>query len=393
MDEYDCRRNVLLYRIYALFNEPLFWGPILITAIQKLGHMSLPSIYYQESVVLCICVVLDMPAGALADLIGRKVTILVGRVLLLGSVIVFARMCSPLEAWLANILWAIGFSLQSGADTALLYDSLQECGQEHDYKRVEGGAGGMRLLFTAFCSLIAGWVASYDLRLPLMLSVPFVAVPFVAACFFKEPQRGATRTVREHVRQLRSGVSLALRVTQVRWMLGFAALLSMASKLWFFTYNPYFELVHLPVAWYGVVFFCLNVVAWLSSRYAYRIEEWFGERVCVAGMIACLGVPILVMGLAPVLLSASLVVVQNIVRGFVRPFTLGYLHQHIACEARATVVSAQSSLANFASIIGLALFGYLIHASGLPGSLVVLGGATLAFGAFGYRAYVRQVVG
>ena len=393
MDELHCRRNVWLYRIYVLFNEPLFWGPILITTIQKLGHMSLPAIYYQESVVLCICVALDMPSGALADIIGRKVTILIGRVFLLGSVVAFASMHSPVEAWIANILWAIGFSLQSGADTALLYDSLKEQGKESDYKRIEGGAVGARLLLMAFCAIIAGWVASYDLRLPLILSVPFVGVPFIAACFFKEPPRLTKHSVQEHVEKLRTGVVLALHSTQVRWMLGFAALLSTTSKLWFFTYNPYFELVHLPVAWYGIVFFCLNIVAWLSSRYAYRFEERFGERASVVSMVACLGAPIVAMGLVVTLPSAFLVVIQNVVRGFMRPFTLGYLNRHIACEARATVISAQSSLANLASIMGLALFGYLIHVSGLATSLVILGITMLVFGVFSYRTYVNKVVG
>ena len=71
MTKHDCDRNVFLYRLHVLFNEPIFWGPILITSLQKLGHMSLPDIYYCESIVLMICLTLDIPSGALADVIGR----------------------------------------------------------------------------------------------------------------------------------------------------------------------------------------------------------------------------------------------------------------------------------------------------------------------------------
>ena len=113
-------RNILLYRLYTIFNEPLFWGPVLIASLQNLAHMSLPAIYFQESLVLCICLILDVPAGALADLVGRRRVIIAGRAFLFLDVFLFATMKSPTDALLANILWAVGFSLQSGADEALI---------------------------------------------------------------------------------------------------------------------------------------------------------------------------------------------------------------------------------------------------------------------------------
>ena len=126
-------RNVALYKLFVIFNEPLFWGPILITSLQKLGQMSLPEIYFMESAVMIICVVLDIPAGALADVIGRKKSLIIGRVFLLASIVGFATMHSPVEAWISNIIWAIGYSFQSGADQALLYNTLKEAGIEKDF--------------------------------------------------------------------------------------------------------------------------------------------------------------------------------------------------------------------------------------------------------------------
>ncbi|MDO8451574.1 MAG: MFS transporter, partial [bacterium] len=218
MDEHYADRNILMYRLYALFNEPLFWGPILITSLQKLAHMPLSDIYYMESAVLCICVALDIPSGALADIIGRKRSIIIGRVFLIGSAFFFTIMTTPLDAWIGNILWAIGYTMQSGADTALLYDTLKEHGRQAEYKRVEGQAIGSRLILIAFCSLLTGLLATVDLRLPLWLCLPFIIIPLVAAFFFKEPARTEHYSVQKQIEVLKQGVIFAIRSLEVRWM-------------------------------------------------------------------------------------------------------------------------------------------------------------------------------
>lgn len=391
MNNNDCSRNLRLYRLYAIFNEPLFWGPIIICSLQKLAHMPLPDIYYMESVVLCICVFLDIPSGALADIIGRRKTIIIGRVFLLGSAFFFATMSNPLEAWVGNILWAIGFSMQSGADTALLYDTLRECDRQSEYKRVEGQAVGSRFLLVAFCSLATGFLANIHLRLPLYLSIPFILISLVASFFWKEPIRIGHYSMRKQLNVLKQGGTFVLRSVEVRWMVGFAALIATTSKLWFFTYNPYFELVGIKIVQYGIIFFLLNVVAWFSSHYAYKLENYIGEGKSIVGMILCVGVPILIMGLIPIWPFAYLVLIQNVVRGSMRPFVGDYMNRHIETDVRATVLSVQSSASNLVAIVGLAGFGFFIAHFNLPHSLTILGLVSLGVGALSYRSYEKKV--
>ncbi len=391
MNEKDCRRNVVLYYVFALFNEPLFWGPILITSLQKLGGMSLSEIYYLESIALFFCAVLDIPSGALADTIGRKKTIVTGRLFLFGSVCFFATMTSPVGAWIGNMLWVVGFVLQSGADSALLYDTLDQNGQPDRYKKIEGRAIGGRLLLIALCSLASGFLANIHLRLPLLLCLPFVAVPLVASLFFKEAPRSKHYSVKEQIMTVGRGISFVAKSVEIRWMVGFAALVLAVSKVWFFTYNPYFETVGLDITYYGVIFFCLNIVAWLSSHYCQEIENRLGERNCVALMLLCLGVPILLMGLMPIWPFAYLVLAQNIVRGFMKPFVCTYLNRHANSDIRATVLSTQSTVSYIAGIVGLAVFGYLTSTAGLLTSLVILGLTTIVLGTISYLSYVKKI--
>ena len=391
MNTYDVTRNVLLYRIHVIFNEPLFWGAVLIDSLQRLAHMSLPDIYYMESVVLVLCVALDVPAGVLADLIGRKKCLIMGRMFLLVDTYLFASMQTPADAWTANVLWAIGFALQSGADSALLRDSLGEVRREHEFKEIAGKSVGGRYLLMALCALAIGPLATIHPRLPFYLGLPFMALPLIAVCFLKEPAATTAAHPIEKMKLLQQGCRAALHSAEVRWMVGLAALLATTSKVWFFTYNPYFELVGLPLTQYGVIFFCLNIVAWLSSRYAVGIERHLGERACIIGMVLCLGAPIMLMAAVPIQAFAYLVVIQNVVRGFMMPFVQDYLNRHIKSSVRATVLSVQSSFANLMAIVALASFGFLTGTLGLLPSLMLLGFSVTILGTWSYVTYVKKV--
>ena len=186
MENRIARRNVALYKLFVLFNEPLFWGPILIVSLQRLGFMSLPDIYFMESAVMVIAILLNAPTGALADVIGRKQTLIIGRIFLLASIAGFAIMSSPIGAWTANIIWVIGYSFQSGADEALVYNTLKDAGLEKSFTKIQGCAIGSRYILIAFCSLGVGFLAEINLRLPLILSIPFAFIPLIASFFLKE---------------------------------------------------------------------------------------------------------------------------------------------------------------------------------------------------------------
>ena len=250
MQKSDAQRNVRLFGWFVILSEPLFWGPILISYIINIGKMSLPEIYFMESIVLLGVVFLEIPSGALADLIGRKKTIILGSILHTISIIVFSISDSPKEIWLANIIWMIGYSMQSGADVALLYDSLKEDGRETEYSKIIGGNLANRLLVITFSCLIAGWMFKVNPRLPLFLSTPTVLISTFLAFYFTEPLKTEKYNIKKQFEIMKAGLKIVLKNGKILWIIFFTLLISVASKIWFFTYNPYFELVELKIEYY-----------------------------------------------------------------------------------------------------------------------------------------------
>jgi len=179
---------------------------------------------------------------------------------------------------------------------------------------------------------------------------------------------------------MKSGILFTANHKEVKWIIGFTTLIGVTSKIWFFTYNPYFELVKLDLRLYGIVFFALNIIAWFFSRYAHRISGRFTERSILILMVFLIGLPILFMGSVVSVVSVCMVFPQNIVRGFMRPFFGEFLNRHLNSENRATVISVQQSVGGLAQFVALGAFGFLLKSWGLALCLQILGVAVLGLG-------------
>ncbi len=367
--------NLKLIMLMNIFCEPFFWGAILITTLQKLAHMSLPEIYTQEAVCIVVCFLVDIPTGALSDIVGRKKVLVAGSLFYLASFMFFAFMSAPWHTWVANILWAISAALESGTDKAMLQETCIALEKEDSfYRKFSGKIQGRRLLIMAVCAPVTSWLASYDLRLPLLLSIPTLIIPIVCGLKLTEPPRVVRElTAKEQIKQMGDGFWATWNNKNILWLTGYACVISVTSKIWFFMYNPYFEYVGVKVSDFGYVFFALNLLAWLSSRYGHALEKKIGDSGTVWMLVPMIGVPLLLMAFYPYPTMAYMVLFQSIVRGMYGPFFDNLTGKFLKDETRATVMSVQSSTIGVAASLGLWVFGFLVNSLGILSSLKVLG--------------------
>jgi len=382
MTKAQAERNIKLYYLFQLFKEPLFWGAILITFINRVSGMTLADMYFMEAICVIGIVILDSPFGALADLIGRRKTMFIGICIWSLKLLIFASAVNPLMIWLANFLWVLGAALLSGADTSMLADSLKFLGREQDFQKIEGRSNAYRLGLTAVCAISIGYLAEINLRLPVYLGVPFMLIACVAAYLMIEPPVIAQRTKnrQEYFRLLRVSALFVYNHTKIKWIIAFSTLIAVVSKVWFFTYNPYFELVNLPLAYFGWIFFLLNIVAAICSHEAHRLTKYLGELGGVIMMVVLIAVPIWLMGAYVAPIMVLMVLMQNVVRGYMGPFLGGLLHQHLDSENRATVASLKSTVNNIGQFVVLAIFGLALNTWTLASCLQILGISTLLIG-------------
>ena len=78
-------------------------------------------------------VVLEIPSGYLADAVGRKKTLVFGAIMGFFGFLTYSFSYGFIGFLIAEIILGIGQSMLSGADSALLYDTLLDMKKEKEY--------------------------------------------------------------------------------------------------------------------------------------------------------------------------------------------------------------------------------------------------------------------
>lgn len=116
-------RNIKLFYFYRAVADLLLLGPIIVVFILSKG-LSFTEVMLLNSISSIALVVFEVPTGVIADRVGRKWSILIGAFFMAVSMILLAFAYNFYILAISEIVFSLGMALRSGADTALLYDTL-----------------------------------------------------------------------------------------------------------------------------------------------------------------------------------------------------------------------------------------------------------------------------
>ena len=129
----------------------------------------------------------EVPSGLLADVLGRRKTLMASQVMFGLSALMMIGSRSLAGVCLAMGLDALGFNLASGTREALAYDSLLAHGLQERYLRLSSWQLILYRLGTAAAMLCAGWAMSAGYRVCYLLDAAGAAVCLLLAAGVREP--------------------------------------------------------------------------------------------------------------------------------------------------------------------------------------------------------------
>jgi MFS family permease len=120
-----------IYRLYLIKIAKWFmlYMPIVVPFYVSNG-LTMKDIMVLQAIYSIAIVILEIPSGYLADVIGRRKTLILGAVFGTIGFATYSFSYGFLGFLIAEVILGIGQSCISGADSAMLYDSLLERGEE-----------------------------------------------------------------------------------------------------------------------------------------------------------------------------------------------------------------------------------------------------------------------
>ncbi|WP_319480622.1 MFS transporter [uncultured Draconibacterium sp.] len=336
--------RLYLIKISKWFNMVM---PVMLLFYKSNGLGSY-ELFVLKAIYSVAVVVMEIPSGWMADVWGRKKTLILGSIL--GS-LGFLIYSFSYEFWafvVAEIVLGIGLSFISGADSALLYDSLKADNKADKYTREEGRITSAGNFAEAIAGVVSGLLVYFSLRTPFYFQFGVAALAIPAAFTLIEPKVHAV----EHMHSIRNLVknikNTLVSNTNLRVAILLSALTGTATLTFAWLVQPFFVAIGLPEELFGIFWTALNLSVGISSVFAYKIELFLGKRRSVLIVILLLSFGYFLAGISISYYGFVFLFLFYLVRGLATPIFKNYINQYTDSEVRATMLSVRNFIIRIA---------------------------------------------
>jgi MFS transporter, DHA3 family, tetracycline resistance protein len=362
MDMSAKRVNLIRSAIMSL-STGIAFGTWMIYQVELVGmnptQLVLLGTVMEVTIFLC-----EVPTGIVADVYSRRLSIIIGFVLMgvgyivTGAVPVFAVLV------VGQILWGLGFTFTSGATDAWIVDELGQQEAERAFIQMSQLGNMMGLL----ALLISTGLALISLQLPLIVG-GVLLIGGAGYLLLNMPENGFKPTPREdrstwgkYWATFRDGLAV-VRGRPMLWrILGVGFFLGLFSEGWDRLWQAHLiQNVGLPAGLPSVIAIGIIGIAdalvgiYVLDRIQRRLEN-DPRRNLTAIMMVLVGLMVVSMiafALAPHLAVALLAFyLFSSARGVIGPLFGGWTNRHIDSNVRATVLSMSSQTDAIGQIAG-----------------------------------------
>lgn len=259
----DTQLKSTLYRFYIFeFLSGLhFLSAVLVPFFTEWGNVSLTVALALQSWFTFSIFLMEIPTGTIADKYGRKFSVALGCFTVTLGALIYGIYPNLILFILAEFIFAVGIALISGADKALVYDTLKEHGLEEEATTIWGKARSYHLAGILIGAPLGSLIAArFGLNIPMLLTtVPSIFAGLVILTI-KEPKRAIINKEIGPATLIKEGF-LALRKHPVlgRWTIN-STLVAAASYFVIWLYQPLMMSLGIDIKWFGLVHAYLVIV-------------------------------------------------------------------------------------------------------------------------------------
>ena len=351
------KHNILKMYFLKGVNCFMIIMPIIVIFFQE-NDLTITEIMILQAVYSLTIAMLEIPSGFLADSFGRRNSIFISTVFSFIGYIILSTYVGFNQYLIAEILLGIGASLISGADSALIYDTLLDLNDKNSYTKIEGKNYAIGNFSEAIAGLLGGYLAiasiSLGLYLPMYIQTFVVMLSIPIAYSLVEPKR--TFKIGKSLKSIIIIVQDTLITNKkLKWYIIYSSAIGLTtlSIAWFV--QPFLSTIEMPLIYFGIIWAALNIIAGITSYYSYLINNrnlLIIISLSITISLICLGFNISLIGL--IFISSI-----YLFRGIITPHMRNLININTTSERRATVMSLRSFMIRLSFSLTVSILGYI----------------------------------
>ena len=378
------RRNINLDYISTFITNLNMQSSIWVLYLAHCG-MNLMQIGLLEGIYHATSIVCEIPSGALADLVGRRKSMMLGRICVTISCII---MLFTRNFWwfaISFLLQALGNNFNSGSEEALVYDSMICLGEEEDYIRINGRINTVIEVSQAIATVAGGVLAEYSYFVCYAACTVISLLAFVPVVFMKEPpvlrdgekeeHLTAGRLVARHFQTSFGILASDLRILKI--VTYFSVVFAAHTLLFFYSQQYYSDMGYNKIQ-ISIIMLFAGLASCLGAILSEKLYRRFEKKISVfsAAMIA---LTLVFYSIGNQVLSIGMFIGANFFNSVLYPIESESLNRIIPSEQRATLFSVNSMFFSIVMIVTFPVVGALADVWSLAPILGAFGALLLLF--------------
>ena len=353
------RHNIL--KMYLL--KAVLWFmvamPIIVLFFQE-HSLTLTEVMILQSIYSFSVALFEIPSGFIADVFGRKRTIVLSTIFTFIGFLVFSFFGSFYAFAIAQVLVGIGGSLMSGSDSAIIYDTLLETNSKTTYTKIEGRTYAIGNFSEAFAGILGGLLAVGSIYMPIYVqtSILFFSIPIAFTLI--EPSMHKENKLDRSFKAVLEVVKFAMVDNQkLKWLIIYSSAMGVAtlSMAWFA--QPFFKSINIPLAYFGILWAVLNFSAGLTSFNAHLLDKKDNNYKILFYLALSMLTSFIFLGYNASVFGLIFILFIYFLRGLVTPILRNEINENTTSNKRATVLSIRSLIIRISFAISAPILGYI----------------------------------
>jgi len=259
--------NIKMYPYYYAASSFLAFLPIFFLYFSSM--LTLKEVLLLESIYYIAVVILEVPTGYISDLVGRRITLVVGSAMLCLASAVYLVADGFILLAVGQVFFALHMALISGTNTVFHYESLKSVGRDSEYGDREAIVNQYGMLAGGTAALVGGWAATSALSTAYVVSLIAGVFALVIAFGFREPSKSESEgeAMSSMLSQI-SGTASYLKKPHLRWIFFYFVVVYVITHVPYEFYQPYLKILDEKDMLFGWSVPIVSGVLYAGARYA-----------------------------------------------------------------------------------------------------------------------------
>lgn len=311
------RKNAKLYPIYKMFS----WDLLFFYSIEFLFYTITKKVTASEILIingfyLLFRILMQIPAVAISDFLGKKKSIVLGNIMLIFYMLALIFIPGAIGIIIADLIFSLGYDIKTISETNLLYDSVSTKGGEGLYSKLDAKGGSWYYILDGIASLTAGYLFVINNYLPMIMCLGFIIISTILSLGFediyivkqeKKKDINFISTLKDYKQDLETSFKFILKSKRMKAFILFQIVFYSVIEI-IDTYNSDLLInVGIPEEQFSMIFAILTLIGGISLSLKKPIEKKFKNRTLAFISLIYIGACIIIGAVSSIYTGKSII--------------------------------------------------------------------------------------